>query len=395
MTVGIHGGLAFGTKSLDVAVALGNDPKTELISADIQEIALSDLTSFATDITGIELTQIDPGLLTIHRAAFSMSSGVTIGTINYPVGVKFDGVATLFNKNASLLCHVVASQGITMAGSIDAFEIGPLIVFGKESANPNFALSVGTKEQNYLVDGKAKFLEDEASIFLKAALIPSPTFDFDADLHFTDILIFQLHAKMLGQFALEKIGELDFELTASLEQHIINYISTQLKAQLEAASKGAKEGFEVARAGLETAKKLYEKGIADAQAALNSANEDWTKVQNEVNGALSSLEQQYNDHCGTLANEVTNAEAKFNQVVEEAKNNLGTARLTAAAKIKEAEDNLENKRRETDQDIRNHEHDVERSKSDMDRQFGNAVQNLTNAENALSRAEGTWLDRSL
>jgi hypothetical protein len=68
---------------------------------------------------------------------------------------------------------------------------------------------------------------------LEFNVFPSPTFQFDLTLHFTDLLTFDVHASLLGHVGdLHNLSDLDFTFLATLEQHILSYVNDQYARNL-------------------------------------------------------------------------------------------------------------------------------------------------------------------
>src|SRR5205085_3880901 len=116
-------------------------------------------------------------------------------------------------------------------------------------------------------------------------------FEFDMELAFTELLPFTLHGAMLGALDIKDVGKLDFELQATLEQKILDYLMTQANMQFVAAEKGAKEGFDNARAKLDQVEAAFQATVNQAQAALNTAQVAFDAKQKAVNDTLNQVKQ--------------------------------------------------------------------------------------------------------
>ena len=78
---------------------------------------------------------------------------------------------------------------------------------------------------------------------------------------FTELLVFDLEANLVGAVSFKTLEDADFEFYAEMEQHILQYVRDQVDAQFNTACAAAKEGFETAQKNLQDAKAAVDKKI--------------------------------------------------------------------------------------------------------------------------------------
>jgi hypothetical protein len=161
----------------------------------------------------------------------------------------------------------ISDSDVQIVGDVDNFSLGPLTVRGKQGPRAQVDIQIGTTTQKAHIDGLIELFDANASLLLDFNILPSPTFQFDTVLHFTDLLTFDVHAALLGGIgSLHDLSNLDFTLLATLEQHILSYVNDQLQAQLEIAKHMAEHGIDSAKAKVSAAQKEADTQIATAQA---------------------------------------------------------------------------------------------------------------------------------
>ncbi|OSS46201.1 hypothetical protein B5807_08134 [Epicoccum nigrum] len=397
MAVGIKSGLMIGHTPAKIAIALGNDPKTELLSATIQEVKCKDLLSFAEDVTGERMPNIDSDVLNFDLVSFTISSGVSIGTTRWPPGISFDGRMELFGKHAAMTCHVGQVDGIKINGSLDSFDLGPLRVSGREEVNPAFRLEVNPMVQEFFMDGRLQLLDIDASTTISAQLLPSPHFKFDAAVAFTEILDFNLHGEMLGTVTLKDIGKLDFELTAKLENNLLVYMMAKANLQFVAATEAAKTGLDAAVSNLSRLQGVYDDELAKAQAQLDPAQKSWEEKQKRVQTAFAAARDANESARKQLADMVDRTRIAYDSALAIANQAVSSANTSLASAVKSAEDHLQDVSDAVRDGIANQRAAVENEQRNFDSSYGEIDRKLNEARDYFNKANSALeqLDREI
>jgi hypothetical protein len=383
--VAVTGGLQIGSTSATVSLAVGANPSQELISASLDGLSSNDLIAFASDILQQDLPQIDEDIINFEAVSFSISTGVQVGTIYNPPGASFAGTIDLFGEKATMEAFV--REEIKISGTFEAFALGPLAVAGAQGPNPKFEFELGPKRQSFLLDGGVKLLELEASLHVEAKLLPKPAFEFDMLLAFTELLPFTLHGAMLGALDIKHVSKLDFELSAKLEQKILDYLMTQANLQFVAAEKGAKEGFDNARAKLDQVEASFQNAVNAAQAQLNTAQVAWEAKQKSVKDAFDQVKQATEAQQAGLQSRLDNVLTAFNQKIDSATKSLEQTKVTAAAKIQSAQATVQKATIDGSASVAAHQADYDNQKKSVDSKFGDALQSIQNAQNSVQTAQ--------
>ncbi len=374
-----------GSTSAIVSLAVGANPSQELISASLEGLSSNDLIAFASDVLQQDIPRIDENVFNFKAVAVSISTGVQVGTIYTPPGVSFAGTIELFGEKATMEAFV--REEIKITGAFEAFALGPLAITGATGPSPKFEFELGPKAQSLLLDGAAKLLELEASLHVEATLLPKPAFEFDMRLAFTELLPFTLHGAMLGALDIKHVSKLDFDLSATLEQKILDYMMTQANLQFVAAEKGAKEGFDVARAKLDQVEASFQFAVNTAQGQLNTVQVAWDAKQKSVNSALDQVKQSTQAEQAGLHSRLDTAQAAFNQKIDAATKSLEQTRVNAATSIQAAQAAVQKSTIDGASSVAAHQADFDNQKKSIDSKFGDARQSVQNAQNSVQAAQ--------
>ncbi|KAI9792779.1 MAG: hypothetical protein M1816_001511 [Peltula sp. TS41687] len=385
LQVAVTGGLMIGSTSATVSLAVGPNPSEELISASLESLSSNDLIAFASDVLEQDIPKIDEEVFQFEAVSFSISTGVRVGTTFTPPGATFAGTIDLFGHKATMEAFV--RNEIKISGTFEAFALGPLAVTGAQGPNPKFDFELGPRRQSLLLDGAAKLLELETSLHVEATLLPKPAFKFDMFLAFTELLPLTLHGAMLGALDIKDVSKLDFELSATLEQKILDYLMTQANLQFVAAEKGAKEGFDAAREKLGQIEAAFQRNIDVAQAQLNTAQVAWNAKQKSVKAAFDTVKESTQAQQATLQSQLDIAQAALNHKIDEATRSLEQTRVNAAAAIKAAQDAVLKSTIDGDASVAQHQADYNKQKKSVDAKFGDARQSVQNAQDSVQAAQ--------
>jgi hypothetical protein len=388
--VGGTGGLMIGSTAATVSLSLGASPSQELIAASLTGLSCNDLIAFASQVAQKDIPSIDANIFDFEAVSFSISTGVQVGTVYTPPGASLAGTVVLFGERATVSASV--RDEIKMSGTFEAFNLGPLAVTGAKDANPTLEFELGPKKQKLLIDGAAKLLDLEASLHVETELLPKPAFEFDMGLAFTELLPFTLHGAMLGALDIKSVGKLDFELKATLEQKILDYLMTQANLQFIAAEKGAKEGFDTAQAKLDQVEASFQAAVSTAQASLDKAQVAWDAKSKDAIDALNQVKQSTAAQQALLQTRLDAAQGSYNQKVTAASQNVDQTKVDAANAIAAAQAAVQKTTIDSNAAVAQHQTDYNNQKASMDAKFGNAKQSLANAQQSIQAAQNAYND---
>jgi hypothetical protein len=374
-----------GSTAATVSLAVGANPREQLISASLEGLSSNDLIAFASDILQEEIPRIDEDIFNFEAVSVSISTGVEVGTVYTPPGVSFSGIVDLFGLKATMEAFVRSE--IKMSGTFEGFVLGPLAVAGAEGPDPKFEFELGPKRQSLLLDGAVKLLELEASLHLEAKLLPKPAFEFDMLLAFTELLPFTLHGAMLGALDIKNVSKLDFEISATLEQKILDFMMTEANLQFIAAEKGAKEGFDAARAKLDQVEASFQNSVDAALEQVNAAQIAWDEKQLTVNSAFDQVKQSIEAEQAEIQSQLDSTLAAFNEMIDAATKSLEQTKIDAENSIRSAQAAVRNATIDGDASVAAHQADFDRQKKSMDATFGDARRSVQSAQNSVEAAQ--------
>ena len=384
--IGFAGQLDIGKKQAKVAMKLSQNPKEQLIAASVTDLGASDLVKFASQIAERDLP--DPGdILHFNYVDLYLSTGTTIGIVEYPPGASLKGDMLIFGKRAKFNCTV--GSLIKIMTTIEHFEIGPLTVKGAIGPDPIVDIELSSNEQIVLIDGAVAIWGASAAIHLKINLYPKPSFDFLVHLRLSDLFVFQLQAKLTGDINIKDFKSLanaNFEVYGLMEQHLIEYIVKQLEQQVQSAKDACKHGFDEVKKSLEEKEAAFQASCQEAIDDLEAARKVWNEKRDAVNNEFNSAKAAATAKRIALQSDVNAAERSFKDLVASLTCGLQQTRSNAAAVIKEAEQDLNNAQNDSDDSIKEAQEDLHRAHEDFERDFGNAVRDLEGARHDVEGA---------
>ena len=380
----VAGGIMFGKTAGEAALSISQNPTEQLISAKVKDLDLSNIIEFASNACDLELTAASSSYLVFKDVSMYMSSGVSIGTTYYPKGVSFSGAIEILGKKAQMSATMTGA-GVRITGALDSFEIGPLAVSGYKTTNPQFDITMQPNVHKIFVDGQVTLGSIKAALNLnlnQAGLGPL-NLTFDAKFQFTDLLKMTAVGKCNSSLGSKALKDLEFDVTATLENELVDYIVAQINSQFLSAQKASAEAFDKARADVDRAKAALEAAIVQAQKDLDAKAAAWERKRKEVNDSFQAAKDKQTTEVKRLQGDVDNAKKKWDAAIDKAQRDLDQARTTAAQEINKAKGDVEKARRDGQADIASKRRDVDNAQGDMDRRFGQALKNLQNAKNSL------------
>ncbi|KAI5988743.1 hypothetical protein EDD15DRAFT_2462463 [Pisolithus albus] len=377
------GGLAIGTAEAEVEVDISEDPLQELMKGELKDLGIDDLVAFASSVIQHEIPP-PPDFLEFQELKLYMSTGVAIGTENYPAGFSFDAHLIVFGS------HLDVSAGITGGvlsanADIDRLHVGPITIQGHDGKKASFALHLGASAQHLEVDGGIEFLGLQVSLLLKLDILPHPSFFFSFLLAFTDLLLFKVEATAGGSSVnLKDLSNLDFALMAEFDQHILEYVRKQLIDALEQAKRASDDAIEEARKKVEAAKKQYEADIEAAQTQVNKTYARWQVYSNNQRAEAQRIRDEYSTKLASLQKAVDDEREAFTIKLKQAEGDLQHANAHRAAEMQKAQAAVVKAQNDWDSSVRRDEAKLEDAKRVLREKFGSAERDLQHAEDKVN-----------
>lgn len=123
---------------------------------------------------------------------------------------------------------------------VDGFSAGPLSIHGVGNASHPAVLdfTFSPLAQHFSVDGEITLFGAKSSILLNADLLPKPRFNFNSSFSFDDAFEVNFTANMIGEINLASVAslgtsDLDFRVTADMNQHLLSHLADMVSHQLD------------------------------------------------------------------------------------------------------------------------------------------------------------------
>ncbi|PVF92098.1 hypothetical protein CPB86DRAFT_844605 [Serendipita vermifera] len=369
---GIRGGLMIGNAEAQFALNVSEDPMREVLLAEAHNLGLTDLVSFAGDVTNTAIPSPPEDLLLFEELKiYICPTGMTLGSETYPQGFSFLAKMIVFGAHADIACAIVGNQ-VTIKGGVDNLQLGPLSVQGTKGPRAIVDCAFGPSAQSVLIDGMISFFDVESLIQLEVNWVPNPKVAFTTSLSFTDLLKFQLSAELIGTVKYDTLTDADFAFDALLEQHIIQYIHDQIILQFDRARQAAQEGIDSAQAKVDEAQQAVDDGITKAQADVDAAFAAWETKRTTVTAESQQVIDAYNANITRLQGDIDNAQKEYSQAMESAQQAVTSAQNARARAMADAQHEVDNAQRKMVANIADAQRAVDEAEADMNRQFGSA-----------------------
>lgn len=387
--IGFAGQINIGKKEAKVAMKLSQNPKEQLLVAGVKDLGVVDLVKFASVIAEREFPEPD-NFLHFNNLDLYLSTGTTIGVVEYPPGASLKGDMLIFGKRANFECTF--GSMIKIAATIEHFELGPLKVKGATKADPVVDIELSASKQYVLIDGAVELWNASAALHPETNVYPRPTFDFWVDLRLSDLFILKLQAKLTGTEKvnlkdLKSLAKADFDIYALMEQRIVDHVLAQLQEQVNSAREASKQGFEAVKKDLDEQEAEFQAGCQKITDNLEAAWAVWHKKRDAMNAEFERVKAQVAETSRRLQADVDNAEAAFKRAIADATRALQEARATAEAVILATERDVDDAQRDSDETIREAQNQLHNAREAFEREFGNAVSHLRSARYELENKQ--------
>ncbi|PVF94618.1 hypothetical protein CPB86DRAFT_712792 [Serendipita vermifera] len=385
---GIRGGLMIGNAEAQFALNVSEDPMREVLLAEAHNLGLTDLVSFAGDVTNTAIPSPPDDLLFFEELKiYICPTGMTLGSETYPQGFSFLAKMIVFGKHADIACAIVGNQ-VTIKGGVDNFQLGPLSVRGPQGPRAIVDCAFGPSAQSVLIDGVISLFDVESLIHLEVNWIPSPKIAFTTSLSFTDLLKFQLSAELIGTVKYDTLTDADFAFDALLEQHILQYVHDQIILQFDRARQAAQEGIDSAQAKVNEAEQAVNDGIAKAQADVDGAFATWEAKRTTVTAQSQQVIDVYNANITRLQGDIDKAEGEYSRAMDSAQQAVTSAQNDRARALVDAQHDVDDAQRKMVADIADAQRAVDEAEGDMNRRFGSAQSDVEDARSKVQSLQG-------
>ncbi|KAK7690711.1 hypothetical protein QCA50_005810 [Cerrena zonata] len=368
----IQGGLMIGKTQAQLALSINEDPMKELLYAEVQSLNITDVAEFASDIVGVPIPDPPRDFLDFEEVKlYICPTGVVIGTTFYPQGFSFQADLILFGKRANIAC-VIDTSKISLAGGVDNFTLGPLTVRGTTGPRAVIECELGPAEQHLLIDGVISLFGAESTVHIAVDILPEPKFDWFTQLKFTDLLLFQLRATLVGAVSFTDLSDADFLFDALFEQHILQYIHDHIMGQFDQARQAAEDGIDAAQKKVDEAEAAWKAGVDKAEADLDAAKKTWDQKNESVTTESNRIIDAYNKDIERLQNDITSAQRDYDTAMTNAQNAVDAANRDRAQALQSAQHAVDNAKREMNDAIDAAQRALDYAKRDFDAAFGSA-----------------------
>lgn len=352
-------------------------------------MSIADAELFIETFTDLKLPPI-PNFLVFTEATVYLSSGTALGATVYPAGFSFTADILFCGAHLEASASFL-SETLKISGQLDGLQVGPLSVKGhNDTPKASVDLELSSATQLVKIDGEIDFLGlFKASVLLNLQLMPTPTFDFDFVLQFTPLLTFLVDAKMTGTISnFGDLQHLDFDLAATFEQHILDYIRDQILAQLDKAKKVAEGAISSAEDEVAATEKKFQEDIHSAQQHFDATYATWQAHSKRIHDSSQAVINDYNAKTKTLQADAEAERAKFNLSMKDAEGDLQSANAERAAKIQKAEADVTRAKATWDRDVALTEQSLRNAQVALSQKFGNAEQDIVDARNKVDSLQG-------
>ena len=395
--IGLAGELQVGSKLAGVAMKVSQNPKEQLLAAQIKDLGVVDLVDFASIIAGQDFPKPE-NFLHFNNVELYLSTGTTIGLTEYPPGASFKGDMMLFGKRAQFECTV--GSKVQIFATIEHFSVGPLFVKGAVKPDPLVDIELSKDTQHVLIDGAVEIWGVSGMLHLKVAFYPKTVFDFSIDLRLSDLFLLKLHANLKGEIDIKDFrswANADFQVYGLMEQHLIDHIVSQLEHQINVAQEAAKRGFDDVQQNIDAKEAAFKAACQVAMDELARRRVEWHKVKASADEAFVSVREEATRICRDLQDKVNEAERSFKWLIADKSADLERARADAAAAIQSAEHDVDDAQRDSDRAIFEAQADLQRVMQDFEHSFGSTQRDIESARHDVENAqrEVDELDREI
>lgn len=324
-SLGIAGGLQLGDIKGKMALKGSSAGKDQILYGEVETLSPENLAKFASEITGqqIPLNSVPPFFELQQLKIYCAPLGGSIGNIIYEPGFSFVCNMVLFKKKINLQA-LVNSDGMQLAGHVDEFKLGPLELKGAVGKDAKVDVKLTTEQQSIFFDGRIQLCNDiMAAAYLD---IKKDKAEFFFDYQFFDLLKYKVKGKSLG--SLNKLEELDFELTAQFENDICQYLKTEMVKKIKEVQEHSNQSLEAIKKDLDKAQKEYETEFQRRKKLKDNAEKDAEALKKTLTEALQNAQATLKKESAKAEQNLADAKAAYDKVLTDANTILQSTKAT-------------------------------------------------------------------
>ncbi|KAJ5272533.1 hypothetical protein N7478_007658 [Penicillium angulare] len=282
--ISLAGELAVGSKKAGVAMKLSQNPKEQLLAAQITDLGVVDLVQSASMIANERFPELED-FLHFKNAGLYLSTGTSIGATEYPTGASLKGDMTISGKRAQFNCSV--GSKVQLQASIEQFQLGPELRLKRHGdfclkdykswTNADFEIH-GLMEQ-HLIDHVVGQLEQQLQAAQNAAKHSFDEMKNDMD---AKEAAFKEHSKV--DEAERAFKDLITEKAAELERVRADATAAIQQADYDIgdAQRDSDNAVLEAQSDLQQVRREFEQGFGGAERDLEGARHEVENAQRHV-----------------------------------------------------------------------------------------------------------------
>ena len=380
---------AVGNTMGSAVLAITENPKEGVVQVHVADLGITQIIQFASLVLDTALPTPSKDYLLIKQLDLSISGGATVESVYYPPGASFHASVLLFGKLATVDCIIdKALPGMSFAGSLEHFSLGPLTVKGAKGINAEFQMQISKATQHLYLDGEIDIFGLTASIHLLAELHPVQL-QFETTMAFSNLFSFTLAAQLTGSIdSLQDVANTDFTLTATLEQHILDHMMAQVNTQLLSIKHAADESLEKAHKALDDAEKALQAEIDKKEAELNAKKAAWDNKNDQAQASINATNRHKADREKQLQADVDAAKKAFDDEIAALQRDLDAKTQEMSNTIRAAEGHVSSVKADVDGKVNEAIADLRHKQDELNRQEGDVDRSFHDAQDRVNQAQG-------
>ncbi|KAF8171634.1 hypothetical protein K438DRAFT_1982051 [Mycena galopus ATCC 62051] len=334
---GFVGGLQIGQVIANVTFEVGPTPSQDLLSAEIQDLHITDLVQLAGDLIQKKIPTIPDFMVYKDVKLYICPAGAQIGDKVYQRGCQFYADMLIFGHEAEVNV-LIDGKSLTASSSLDNFVLGQLHVTGINGPKAMSSVEISPEKQAGSFQGKITLYDREVVLDLQFEFKPDPFFHLHFDLDFTEHLKFTVDADMIGKLDnIHDISGLNFHLVAVMQQDILDYVAQSVNNQFTQAMQAEKSDIDKQKAKVDDAKKEVDKTIKAEQAKVDQVYGVWQVKSDAVNKQFTATTDAYNAKAQAAQTQLAKAQKDCADGIARAQKKLDDATRDMNTKFGDAE----------------------------------------------------------
>ncbi|KAK5652026.1 hypothetical protein OQA88_10929 [Cercophora sp. LCS_1] len=418
--IGFEGGFSVAgsspedeTDRYEVAFNLGTNPKETLVKVKATRLESSQIINLVNAVAELDIDKPEREIIRFEDVnVYASPLGCIIGTRVFPPGFVVQGKAFILDKKVEIDCRV-GSEGLKLKGEVEGFQLGPLKVRGgkrvdgTQAENALIDFEITKQRQYFEVSGSVALWDLEASVFVKAQIVPDPELEFNFELGWSNLLRFQVDGKLIKPEApsledgqgknavaektdagqLVNLEDCDFQLHAVLEQRILTEISEAMQKWFSSAQASVHEGIDEAKRKVDEAKLAFEQACEAAKQEVAKTRAKFDAAMEDAQAGLREKEEECRQ--ARLANEryIIEEERRADEHIQAAIGDLNGKQKAFEDDMEEKKRDLAQKQRDGDDAINGSVRELQGARESLQRGFGDAIGALESAQARVNAEE--------